>query len=223
VTSGLLTTHCIAHRLALACGAAADKVRYLVKFQDILNSMFKYFDNSPKNMSRLEAIQAVLENRQSSRLKQVFHTRWLSFEGSVQSVVDNYSSVVSVFLEDNCPKALSLHKPITTFKFLYIAHFLADILPHLAILCKSFQMSQIDFTGVNPLLQSTVQVIEKLSDRSGQILCKFVSQVPSSPEVDSTGLLTFEFQGHIIRDGINQRSEAVILRICLQRRGILLF
>jgi len=56
VTKGLLATHCIAHRLALGTGAAADQIRYLVKFQDVLNSMFKYFDNSPKNMYRLEAI-----------------------------------------------------------------------------------------------------------------------------------------------------------------------
>ena len=48
------------HRLALGTGAAADKIRYLVKFQDVLNSMFKYFANSPKNMSKLQGIQAVL-------------------------------------------------------------------------------------------------------------------------------------------------------------------
>ena len=86
------------HRLALG------KIRYLVKFQDVLNSMFKYFANSPKNMSKLQAIQAVLQSSQT-RLQQVFHTRWLSFEGSVQAVVDNYPSLVSVFIEDNSAKA----------------------------------------------------------------------------------------------------------------------
>ena len=112
VTSGLLATYCIAHRLALG------KIRYLVKFQDVLNSMFKYFASSPKNMSKLQAIQAVLQSFQT-RLQQVFHTRWLSFEGSVQAVV-NYPSLVSVFIEDNSAKALVMHKPITTsYKFLY--------------------------------------------------------------------------------------------------------
>jgi hypothetical protein len=60
------------HRLALGTGAAADKIRYLVKFKDVLNSMFKYFANSPKNMSKLQAIQAVLQSSQT-RLQQVFH------------------------------------------------------------------------------------------------------------------------------------------------------
>ncbi|XP_048763590.2 zinc finger protein 862-like [Ostrea edulis] len=207
VTSGLLATHCIAHRLALGTGNAADKVRYLVKFQDVINSMYKYFAYSPKNMSRLEGIQAVLKDSKT-RLQQVFHTRWLTFEGSVQAVVDNYSSLVSVFLEDNYAKALAMHKPITTYKFLYTAHYLADVLRHLAILCKSYQRSDIDFTEVNPLLLSTVEVLEGLRSGSGGNLSQFLNQVPETPEVDSVGLCTFEFKGHNIRDSAQQRSEA---------------
>jgi len=207
VTKGLLATHCIAHRLALGTGAAADQIRYLVKFQDVLNSMFKYFDNSPKNMYRLEAIQTVLAASQT-RLQQVFHTRWLSFEGSVQAVVDNYPALVSVFLEDKSAKALAMHKPITTFKFLYVAHYLADVLKQLSILCKAYQRSDIDFTEVNPLLLSTVEVLEGLRSESGCNISRFLSQVPSQPSLDSSGLCTFDFQGHTIRDGAQQRSEA---------------
>ena len=199
----MLATHCIAHRLALGTGAAADQIRYLVKFQDVLNSMFKYFDNSPKNMYRLEAIQTVLATSQT-HLQQVFHTRWLSFEGSVQAVVNNYPAVVSVFLEDKSAKALAMHKPITTFKFLYVAHYLADVLKQLSILCKAYQRSDIDFTEVNPLLLSTVEVLEVLRSESGCNISRFLSQ----PSLDSSGLCTFDFQGHIIRDGAQQRSEA---------------
>lgn len=211
VTCGLLATHCIAHRLALGAGSAADKVRYLVKFQDILNSIYKYFANSPKNMSRLETLQKVLEESEScTRFKQVFHTRWLSFEGSVQAVVDNYSSLVSVFLEDNSAKALAMHKPISTYKFLYVAHFLADVLKQLAILCKSFQSSDINFTAVHPLLHSTVGVLEDMATSgSGSYICEFLSKVPSQPCQDETGLCTFEYKGHTIRDSQQQRSEAV--------------
>ena len=84
VTSGLLATHCIAHRLALGTGAAADKIRYLVKFQDVLNSMFKYFANSPKNMSKLQAIQAVL---QSSHLPRPVCSRCFTPDGLLSKVV----------------------------------------------------------------------------------------------------------------------------------------
>lgn len=71
VTSGLLATHCIAHRLALGTGNAADKIR----FQDVLNSMYKYFAHSPRNIARLEGIQSILKASQT-RLQQVFHTKF---------------------------------------------------------------------------------------------------------------------------------------------------
>lgn len=45
---GLLSSHCISHRLALASGSAADSVPYLIKYQDIVNAIYKYFGNSPK-------------------------------------------------------------------------------------------------------------------------------------------------------------------------------
>ena len=193
VTKDLLATHCIAHRLALGTGAAADQIRYLVKFQD--------------NMYRLEAIQTVLAASQT-RLQQVFHTRWLSFEGSVEAVVDKYPAVVNVFLEDKSTKPLAMRKPITTFKCLYVAHYLADVLKQLSVLCKAYQRSDIDFTEVKPLLLSTVEVLEGLRSESGCNISRFLSQFPSQPSLDSSGLCTFVFQGHTIRDGAQQRSEA---------------
>lgn len=99
LSPSLLSTHCIAHRLALSCGGAADQIPYLVKFQEILNSLYKYFHNSPKNTAKLESIQSIL-NSGSLKMKEVFHTRWLSFEGAVDAVVKTYPSLLSVFLEE---------------------------------------------------------------------------------------------------------------------------
>ncbi|XP_052223995.1 uncharacterized protein LOC127839652 [Dreissena polymorpha] len=56
---GLLATHCIAHRLALSCCSGADVIPFLVKVQEILNSVYKYFSLSPKNTAMLEAIQKI--------------------------------------------------------------------------------------------------------------------------------------------------------------------
>ncbi|XP_062594268.1 zinc finger protein 862-like, partial [Saccostrea cucullata] len=206
---GILATHCIAHRLALACGEAADKVTYLVKFQAVLNDLYKYFERSPKNMARLEKVQGILDCSRGTRLKQVSHTRWLSFEGSVQAVVDNYQSVVAVMLEESSAKALALHKPISCYKFLYVAHFLADALKPLAVLSRSYQRSDLDFTEVNCLLHSTVKVLDNLIGNPGGNLSAFLQHAPSEPTLDESGLYTFEFQGHIVRDSLGQRSEAV--------------
>ena len=51
---GVIATHCIAHRLALSCAVAAYIIPYLVKYQEVMNSVFKYFKNSGKNMDLRE-------------------------------------------------------------------------------------------------------------------------------------------------------------------------
>lgn len=159
-------------------------------------------------MAMLETIQSV--TGQSSRFKEVFHTRWLSFEGSVSAMVNNYSSLISVFLEENSGKALSLHKSLTCFKFLYVVHFLCDVLKPLSILSKMYQKQDIAFTEVTPLLKSTIDIVDELRvKKNGFKLSEFLGQVPSEPSTDSDGLVTFMFQGHTIRDSEKQRVEAV--------------
>ncbi|KAJ8303737.1 hypothetical protein KUTeg_018660 [Tegillarca granosa] len=154
-------------------------------------------------MTAFESIQEVIEGVEKSRFKQVFATRWLSFEGSVHAVVRNYSSLISVFLEENSAKALSLYKPVSTYKFLFCAHFLSDVLKQLCFLSKMYQKSDLDFSQVNPLLSSTIVVLENLS------YSKCGSCCPSEPMLDSDGLYTFQFKGHTIRDRAQQRKEAV--------------
>nr|XP_022317923.1 zinc finger protein 862-like [Crassostrea virginica] len=208
LSPSLLSTHCIAHRLALSCGGAADQIPYLVKFQEILNSLYKYFHNSPKNTAKLESIQSIL-NASSLKMKEVFHTRWLSFEGSVEAVVRNYPSLLSVFLEEKSAKALSLHKPLSCYKFLYCAHFLSDVLNNCASSANSFKDLTLTFP-LSILSNSTVSVLERLRDsKDGTVLSSFLQETPSSPSLDPSGLRTLEFKGHTIRDSSKQRDEAI--------------
>ncbi|KAJ8321257.1 hypothetical protein KUTeg_001115 [Tegillarca granosa] len=173
-------------KLALSCGGAEDRVPYLVQFQ-VLNSIYKYFHNSPKNQAKLEAIQAVL-NSHATKFKEVFYTRWLNFEGPVHAIVINYPAILS----------LRLHKPVSTYKFLYCAHFLSDMLKQLCILCKMHQKTDITFTEVSPVMRSAVATLEN-----------FIKTVPSEPSIDDSGLCTFEFAGNTIKDSANQRQEDV--------------
>ncbi|XP_069122279.1 uncharacterized protein [Argopecten irradians] len=137
------------------------------------------------HMASLERIQTVLDGVGHSRFKQVFHTRWLSFEGSVHALVRNYSAMLSVFLEENSAKSLSLHKPVSNYKFLYCAHFLSDVLKHLSVL-KDLRDS-----------------------KSGPVLKEFLAAVPSEPVLGDDDTCQFEFKGHTIRDSVGQRNGAV--------------
>lgn len=71
---GILATHCIAHRLALSCCSGADSIPYLVKVQEILNSVYKYFHFSPKHMAMLESIQQHTRGSMSKLQRSVSYT-----------------------------------------------------------------------------------------------------------------------------------------------------
>ena len=68
----------------------------------------------------------------------------------------------------------------------------------------SYSKTDIDFSSVNSLLNATVYVLERLRDSKDG-----TDVLSSSPSLDPSGLCTFEFKGHTIRDSSKQRDEAV--------------
>ena len=78
----LVANHCIAHRLALACGQAANKVPYLKKFKDILNQLYQFYQHSPVRTAGLKSIQDLLDDS-LLKLTEAKDVRWLSHEKAV--------------------------------------------------------------------------------------------------------------------------------------------
>ncbi|XP_067825461.1 uncharacterized protein C17orf113-like [Heptranchias perlo] len=208
---GLLSIHCIAHRLALSSVSAADTLPYLVKYQQILDSIYKHFVDLPKNRDGLEAMQKILRDthKQSSPFKDIFPSRWLTVRASVEAVIRNFGNLVSVLHNSRSARAAGLAKTMCTYKFLHCSHFLADILHQLYILCKSYQTSDVDFSIVHPLLKSTVTTINKLSAESaGEMLKNLLAALPLNMWDDGLADCSFTFQNHRIKAGRRQRTEA---------------
>ena len=202
--------HCIAHRLALASEGAADSIVYLVKFQEIVNSLYKLFEKSPGMLNKLDAMQEVLNQKQKLKLKQIFHTRWLSFDGALKALITNYSALLSVLHAEKSAKSAGLLKSMATYKFLYCAHFLSDVMNKLSRLSKAFQAEDVNFASVCSLLESTVQNVRSLCNGSGRNLSAFLKSIPETP-VESAlipGQYEFEYDGHILKDSYKQRQEA---------------
>ena len=193
---------CIAHRLALASGQATHNVPYLKRYQQYINTINKYYHFSPKHSNTLEHIQAILDFAER-KFQQVFHTRWLSFDGAVQAVLNNLEPLMSALISDGStdPTAKCILVFITTFSFLATTHLLADILPLLARLSKSFQRQCIDISSVNDCLQSTIQGIQRFKNSPGPRLIKFLSDIPSSPGE------CFYFKDQHITDGSLQGDQ----------------
>ena len=76
-TSFLVANHCIAHHLAVACGQAANEIPHLKRFKDILDQLYRYYENSVVHTAGLRAIQEVL-NDPHLKFTQAKDVRWLS-------------------------------------------------------------------------------------------------------------------------------------------------
>lgn len=91
-------------------------------------------------------------------------------------------------------KTSALYNPITSYNFLYTAHYLADVTEQLSRLSKMCQKRILDFTDVNPLFESITETIKDLkSSKCGYTLRKFLSSSPKEPTTDEHGLTTFQF------------------------------
>ena len=89
----IIKSHCIAHRLALAASQATNSVNYLKKYQGTINEIYKYYHYSCKHMSELKAMALIFDKAQK-KFEEVFGTRWLSFEGAVGALLQNFDILV---------------------------------------------------------------------------------------------------------------------------------
>ena len=141
-TPFLVANHCIAHRLALACSQAANEIPYLKRFKDILDQLYRYYQNSPVRMSGLNSIQEIL-NDPHLKLLQAKDVQWLSHGKAVANLRKCLPSVIASLEQEaeerNCAQAVGLVSFIKKYKFVASLYMLSDILPPLANLSRAFQ------------------------------------------------------------------------------------
>ena len=88
----MVANHCTAHRLALASEKAASQVLYLKTYLEIINKLGKMLKYSAKFCRIFESTK--VENEEKARkVRQVFFTRWLTFDDTVQALVSCLPSV----------------------------------------------------------------------------------------------------------------------------------
>ena len=107
----MISIHCGAHRLALACLQAAESITYLKCFDGHLISLFYYFKNSPVREAALHQIQEVIEEP-VLHLKRAVHTRWLSTPTSEKRSF-KLSTSASTYFSLTCFWKYSLSESVT--------------------------------------------------------------------------------------------------------------
>ena len=185
----------------MASGKAADIVQYFKKYQQYVNTIYKYFHYSFKHSNTLKRVQEILECAER-KFQQVFHTRWLSFDGAVQAILTNLEALISALISDSAtdPTAKGILTFITTFQFLASTHLLCDVQPTLTRLSKTFQCQCVDFSAIADTVQAAIGAIEGFKHAPGPRLAVFLSDVPDTPTE------YFYFKEQRISDSAAQRE-----------------
>lgn len=97
----IVNIHCIAHRLQLCVSQAANKVKYLKEFQELLTNIFYYFKKSALRNEKLKAIQEVLKEPKM-KYKEIHQVRWLSFYKALETLYLTWDSLVTFFEQEVC-------------------------------------------------------------------------------------------------------------------------
>ena len=206
----IVTSHCIAHRLALGVSQAANSYNYLKKFQGTLNEIYKYYHFSCKHTASLKAMGVIFEKAEK-KFVEVFATRWLSFEGAVGALLDNFDMMVSCLHDDETGNVIagSLVKFMCTFEFLAVCHLMADIMGIVCRVSRTFQREDLTFTVVRETLDPACSAITGFKSAPGPRLESFLSKVPSN--VEETG--QFEFGGNVLKFTSSQKSRFESLKL----------
>ena len=121
-------------------------------------------------MSRLERIKKVISDASDSdsnkgkRFKQVFGTRWLSFEGWLEAVLANYSSLSSVLASNTSGKSQGLLKSV--------------LMSQISALSRIFQKKDIDCSVVNDHIVGCIGTLKRLLDIPGSHSCHLKETLP---------------------------------------------
>lgn len=182
----------LAHRLALACGQAADEIPYVKKFKAILHQLYNFYDNSSVRTAALKLIQEVL-NDPRLKLTQAKDVRWLSHERAVSNLRQCLPSVIASLereaTERHEAQALGLATFVTTYSFVATLLMLSDVLPTLAGLSRAFQRKDLDYSLVKPLVCGAMATIGNLKASPGRYFT-------SLEQVINEDLQEFNIQHH---------------------------
>ena len=181
VCSIMVRSHCINHRLALACSDANDTVKYIQTIEVTLRQLWKWLEY-PKRCSAFVKVcvslqkinlananddpakQKKLSKSLAVKIQRACRTRWLSTGQSVSSICRNLLALMQTLRQykEADATAQGLLQRMNNTKFVGAMLLLNEVLPHLNILSKLFQNDHTCYTSIRPALESTKSKISEI-------------------------------------------------------------
>ena len=163
----LVAIHCVAHRLALACSQAGERIAYIQKFKKALTTLYWFFQASAVRTAGLKAIQEMFDTP-SLKLKEAKDVRWLSHDLAVQTLRRSLPAVLTALEREGAehgePVAMGLVKVMKCYQFVACLHLMSEVLPHLSHPSRLFQAEYIQLSMVRPYLNVCIESLTSYKD-----------------------------------------------------------
>ncbi|XP_029981526.1 transmembrane protein C17orf113-like [Sphaeramia orbicularis] len=207
----LLSIHCMAHRLQLAAEKAANQVPLIGKYIATLSCFARAIKFSAKLTRTLEMVQK-LETGQTKKIKEAFFTRWLSLCDGTQAMAGCIPAVLSALqmaaterTSESRAQLEGLVADIGSYRFIYLTHFLADVVGLLGILSKLMQVATPTYQDLKDAVDNTVCSLLALKEVKGT--CGFLEKLDGTfpANAPSTGKTLWE--DHYVKDTVKQREQ----------------
>ena len=165
---GFVSTHCVAHRLALAASEACKNISMVSRFERIVNQIYTH--SLPKvyttHAAELKEMQRVL-NEPKLKLKRAAETHWLSHESAVDALRRSLKSVKTILEEearegDATARGLALE--LSQPNFIALLLLMSDVLSVLGHLSRCFQIATLNLLSVEQILDGALSALQALKD-----------------------------------------------------------
>ncbi|GBB87188.1 hypothetical protein RclHR1_13620004 [Rhizophagus clarus] len=152
-TYPLIVNHCVAHRLALACKDAKKEL-------SLVRKIYNYFKNSCSYIQQLREIQNLLEDP-ILKIKKLYEIRWLAWYDAIKNVCNLIPALLRIFKESKNKDGKELYEQLTSWRILAFLYYFYDILEHVTQLSKFLQKRNLKFSDIDPMIQATINSIQK--------------------------------------------------------------
>lgn len=173
----ILYIHCRAHVLQLSLVHASSECPPVKLILDTIRDLYFHLDHSPKRLRELLQIEKLIDNATHKLVKPV-SSRWLSYDRSVDVVVEHFSSIL-LFLENSYkegkmnPETGSLLLIMRDPSNLFFLCLLSKIFGPIARLSKSLQSKH---DSLQEALYSVMNTLLSLEDISfAEITAQYTS------------------------------------------------
>ena len=217
----MVSTWCVAHRLALVAHWAAMKVDYLKTVQTTLVNVYTFFQYSAVRYNKLRQLKSVM-NVQVKKFRKPTQVRWLSLQESVLAVISAWGVLVMTLEHEavgtsvGAAQARGILKSVKPFKFIASLHVLADALDAICACNRVFQKDVLDIVVVDGMLKATLDTVLALADHPGQHTSHLLRSIgeldsfqgiglnPSEQDMDQLKSLTTRFAKNV-REEVGKR------------------